>query len=58
MLPKACAYRSANLEKVDYYRGEQMLTYDINEKNPDELAIINLIQSNAQFYCQDGSTPG
>ena len=35
-----------------------MLTYDILENNPDEFAVINLIEYNAQIYCRNGSLPG
>ena len=47
MIPRPCAYDSRNLTSVEYYRGQNTLTYDIwmeNEENtyPLEDAIIIL----------------
>jgi len=54
-IPRACAYKSANLTEVDYYRGQNTMTYKIENENPEQAFIVTLMDENSEFIFQDGS---
>jgi hypothetical protein len=50
-IPRPCAYKSANLTEVEYYRGQRTLTYDIfRENDATSLSLMN----NAKMTYQTG----
>jgi len=39
-IPRPCAYKSANLTSVEYYRGQRALTYDIFGENSESAITL------------------
>jgi len=54
-IPRACAYKSANLTQVDYYRGQNDLTYNIANENPDNTYVATQMSADTEFIFQDGT---
>ena len=58
--PKPCAFKSSTLERVNYFRGGNLQTYNIIDENAgNNLATKTAYQmsENAKFICQNGDYP-
>jgi len=55
-IPRACAYRSANLTSVDYWRGENDMPYNIYDENTNATFIVTTMTDKSMFVFQDGSS--
>ena len=54
LAPKPCAYKSASLVNIDYYRGENVRTYEIVDENAGNNVATTtayLMSSDASFLC-------
>lgn len=50
IIPKPCAYRSANLTSVQYYRGQNPKQYDISEQNSQGNIVTQMSTSSNLIY--------
>lgn len=48
-IPRACAYKSANLTEVEYYRGQNNYSYNIPNENPDNTYVITAMSDEIDF---------
>ena len=51
-IPRPCAYKSINMTSVEYYRGQNTLTYDVFDKNG--LSSIFFMRDTATLQYQNG----
>jgi hypothetical protein len=55
-IPRPCAFESYNLTSVEYYRGQNTMTYDIADKNSVASSVITQMTSASKLIKQDGSS--
>ena len=55
-IPRPSAFASYNLTAVEYYRGQNTMTYDIGEENSVGSSVVTQMSSDSKIIFQDGTS--